>query len=59
MTNQTHMKNAICLLFLSLGVTVAAQAQFRQAGPADWGNFKRYEQANASLTAAPLVVLMG
>ena len=59
MTNQTHMKNAICLLFLSLGVTVAAQAQFRQMGPSDWGNFKRYEQVNAALTTAPLVVLMG
>ena len=31
----------------------------RQAGPSDWGNFKRYEQANAELTEAPLVVLMG
>ena len=31
----------------------------RQAGPSDWGNFKRYEEANASVTAAPLVVLMG
>ena len=31
----------------------------RQAGPTDWPDFKRYEQANASLTQAPLVVLMG
>ena len=31
----------------------------RQAGPQDWGNFKRYEKANAELTQAPLVVLMG
>ena len=31
----------------------------RQTGPSDWGNFKRYEQANAELTQAPLVVLMG
>ena len=36
-----------------------AAAPRRQAGPSDWGNFKRYEQANAELTAAPLVVLMG
>ena len=28
-------------------------------GPQDWGNFKRYEAANAALTEAPLVVLMG
>ena len=31
----------------------------RPSGPSDWGNFKRYEQANAELTEAPLVVLMG
>jgi lysophospholipase L1-like esterase len=31
----------------------------RQAGPSDWGNFKRYEAANAEITSAPLVVLMG
>ena len=31
----------------------------RQAGPSDWGNFKRYEAANAELTTAPLMVLMG
>ena len=31
----------------------------RQAGPSDWGNFKRYETANAELASAPLVVLMG
>lgn len=31
----------------------------RQAGPSDWGNFKRYEEANSSVTAAPLMVLMG
>jgi lysophospholipase L1-like esterase len=31
----------------------------RQMGPSDWGNFKRYEPANAALTADPLVVLMG
>ena len=31
----------------------------RQAGPSDWGNFKRYEEKNAEVTAAPLVVLMG
>jgi len=31
----------------------------RQTGPSDWGNFKRYEEANAAVTTAPLVVLMG
>lgn len=31
----------------------------RQAGPSDWGNFKRYEASNAELASAPLVVLMG
>ena len=31
----------------------------RQMGPSDWGNFKRYEEKNAEVTAAPLVVLMG
>ena len=31
----------------------------RQTGPSDWGNFKRYEQKNAELTEAPLMVLMG
>ena len=31
----------------------------RMTGPSDWGNFKRYEQANGELTQAPLVVLMG
>ncbi len=29
------------------------------AGPTDWPEFKRYEDANAAQTAAPLVVLMG
>ncbi len=37
----------------------AAGGPGRPAGPSDWGNFKRYEQANAALTEAPLVVLMG
>ena len=31
----------------------------RPAGPSDWGNFKRYEKANAELTSSPSVVLMG
>ena len=31
----------------------------RPAGPSDWGNFKRYEEANASVASAPLMVLMG
>ena len=49
------------LLILSLAaITVMSSAQGpRQTGPSDWGNFKRYEQANAELTKAPLVVLMG
>ena len=53
------MKKALCFLFLSLCVAAAAQGPRPGSGPADWGNFKRYEQANAGLTAAPLVVLMG
>ena len=31
----------------------------RQMGPQDWPNFKRYEEKNAALTQAPLLVLMG
>ena len=31
----------------------------RQMGPQDWPNFKRYEEKNAALTQAPLMVLMG
>ena len=31
----------------------------RQAGPQDWPNFKRYEDKNAAMTEAPLMVLMG
>jgi len=31
----------------------------RQAGPSDWGNFKRYEEKNAEVTQSPLMVLMG
>ena len=49
-------------IFLTLalaGLSMASFAQPRQMGPSDWGNFKRYEQANAELSAAPLVVLMG
>ena len=30
-----------------------------QRGPQDWPNFKRYEEKNAALTKAPLLVLMG
>jgi len=37
----------------------AAAGPARQAGPSDWGNFKRYEAANAELASAPLMVLMG
>ena len=48
------------LLTLALAVlSVLVFAQPRQMGPSDWGNFKRYEAANAALTADPLVVLMG
>ncbi|MBP5336660.1 MAG: neutral/alkaline non-lysosomal ceramidase N-terminal domain-containing protein [Bacteroidales bacterium] len=48
--------------FLTLALaamSVLSFAQPRQTGPSDWGNFKRYEPANAALTADPLVVLMG
>ena len=31
----------------------------RQMAPQDWPNFKRYEEKNAALTQAPLLVLMG
>ncbi len=37
----------------------AAAGPPRQAGPSDWGNFKRYEEKNAALTQSPLLVLMG
>ena len=46
-------------------VLAAAARPARQAGPArpagpqDWPNFKRYEEKNAALTEAPLMVLMG
>ena len=51
-------KQILILCFALLSASLFAQG-FRQAGPSDWGNFKRYEQANAQLTTAPLVVLMG
>ena len=52
------MKRTVLTLALA-AMCVSSFAQPRQAGPADWGNFKRYEQANAELASAPLVVLMG
>ena len=53
------MKRITLILSLTcLCATLFAQGP-RQSGPSDWGNFKRYEQANAALTQAPLVVLMG
>ena len=53
------MKRFFLFLFLvALPVLSSAQGP-RQNGPSDWGNFKRYEQANAELTQAPLLVLMG
>ena len=53
------MKRLFFLLLLAaLPVLSFAQGP-RQTGPSDWGNFKRYEKANAELTQAPLVVLMG
>lgn len=52
------MKKTLMTLALA-AFSLLAFAQPRQTGPSDWGNFKRYEQANAELTSAPLVVLMG
>jgi lysophospholipase L1-like esterase len=57
------MKNALYawvagVLLAALPMLSFAQPQ-QARGPMDWGNFKRYEQANAALTVAPLVVLMG
>ena len=53
------MKRLLLILSLAaLPVLTSAQGP-RQNGPSDWGNFKRYEQANAELTQAPLLVLMG
>ena len=53
------MMKKILTTFLLAALSVLAFAQGRQAGPSDWGNFKRYEQANAALAGKPLVVLMG
>ena len=52
------MKRILLTLALA-ALSVLVFAQPRQMGPSDWGNFKRYEAANAALTADPLVVLMG
>ena len=40
-------------------VLTAPQRPVRASGPTDWANFKRYEEQNAALKAAPLLVLMG
>ena len=50
---------AVGALLAALPVLSSAQIPPQARGPQDWGNFKRYEEANAALTAAPLVVLMG
>ena len=52
------MKRTVLTLALA-ALSMLSFAQPRQTGPSDWGNFKRYEKANAELTKAPLVVLMG
>ena len=49
------MRRTVLTLALA-GLSVLSFAQPRQMGPSDWGNFKRYEQANAQLASAPLVV---
>lgn len=41
------------------GRSAAAAGPARLAGPSDWPAFKRYEEKNAALTQAPLMVLMG
>ena len=52
------MKKSFILLLAVFSVVVSyAQPQERRTQ--DWPNFKRYEQKNAALTQAPLLVLMG
>jgi maltose alpha-D-glucosyltransferase/alpha-amylase len=52
------MKKSI-LFLLAVFSAVASYAQPMGRGPQDWPNFKRYEEKNAALTQAPLLVLMG
>ena len=52
------MKKYFILLSAVLSAVVSyAQPQFGRTQ--DWPNFKRYEEKNAALTKAPLLVLMG
>ena len=57
------MKNALYAwvagAFLAAWPALSSAQPQMSRGPQDWGNFKRYEQANAALSEAPLVVLMG
>ena len=52
------MKNSLILL-LAVFSTIVSYAQPQAGRIQDWPNFKRYEQKNAALTQAPLLVLMG
>ena len=40
-------------------IDAAEKRKAARNAPADWADFKRYEQANASLDEAPFLVLMG
>lgn len=40
-------------------IDAAEKQKAARNAPADWADFKRYEQANASLSEAPFLVLMG
>jgi hypothetical protein len=47
------------MIFISAILSSVLSFAQPQRGPQDWPNFKRYEEKNAAIAEAPLLVLMG